>query len=149
MRYTVYDAQAKKVTLQKEIEYLHSYIALQKLRFGNEVKIDCSIMLDKEENAYTIEPMLLIPFIENAFKHGAGNSEQSWINIKVSVINATMTFEICNSHENTLAASKDEASGIGISNVKSRLNLLYKGKYNVAINDKNNIFHVILTLMLT
>jgi two-component system LytT family sensor kinase len=149
MRYTVYDAQGKKATLQKEIEYLNSYIELQKLRFGNDVKIDCSIKLDKEENDYTIEPMLLIPFVENAFKHGAGYSEQPWINISLFVKEGTMTFEVCNNYEHTSITGKDENSGIGISNVKSRLNLLYKGKYNLIINDKNNVFHIILTVILT
>ena len=148
MRYTVYDTQGKKVVLQKEIEYLHSYIALQKLRFGNEVKIDCSIVLGNEGNAYTIEPMLLIPFIENAFKHGAVFNEQPGISIKLSVVNGTMTFEVSNSYEHTSLDSKDEASGIGISNVKSRLNLLYKGKYNLVIHDGNNIFRIILILKL-
>ncbi len=148
MRYSVYDAQGKKATLQKEIEYLNGYLELQKLRFGNDVKIDCSIKVGEEENAYTIEPMLLIPFVENAFKLGAGYNEQPWINIKLSMVNGTMTFEVSNSYEHTSVTSKDENSGIGISNVKSRLNLLYKGKYNLVINDKNNIFHIILTLIL-
>jgi len=119
----------------------------QKLRFGNEVKIDCSIKLDKDENSYTIEPMLLIPFVENAFKHGAGYSEQPWINIKLSVKGGTMTFEVCNNYEHTSVTGKDENSGIGISNVKSRLNLLYKGNYTLIINDNNNTFHIILTLI--
>ena len=146
MRYSVYDAQGKKAILQKEITYLNSYIELQKLRFGNDVKIECSIELDKKENSYTIEPMLLIPFVENAFKYVAGYKEQPWINIKLSVKGGTMTFEVINSYEHTTATGKDENSGIGISNVKSRLNLLYKDNYNLIINDKNNMFHIILTL---
>lgn len=149
MRYTVYDAQGKKVTLQKEIEYLHSYIALQKLRFGNEVKIDCAINISEEEHAYTIEPMLLIPFVENAFKHGAGYNEQQWIYITLSIVKGTMTFEVSNGYEPTSVTGKEEDSGIGISNVKSRLQLLYKGRYSLVINDKNNIFQIILTLVLT
>jgi two-component system LytT family sensor kinase len=149
MRYTVYDAQGKKVTLQKEVEYLNSYIALQRLRFGNQVKIDCAVNLSEETKEHTIEPMLLIPFVENAFKHGAGYSEQPWIDIKLSVKEGTMAFEVSNNYEHTVITSKDATSGVGISNVKSRLNLLYKNKYNLIMNDKNNIFQIILTLILT
>ena len=149
MRYTIYDVQNKKVVLHKEIEYVNSYVALQKLRFGNEVKIDCTVELSEEEKEYTIEPMLLIPFVENAFKHGAAYSEQPWIDIRLSVKEDTLIFEVRNNYEDASITSKEATSGIGISNVKSRLNLLYKGKYNLTLNDKNNIFHIILTLTLT
>lgn len=146
MRYTVYDAKDKKVSLQREIEYLGSYIALQKLRFGNEVKFDYSP--DLSENDFPIEPMLLIPFVENAFKHGTDYSEQSRIDITLSLTGATMTFEVSNRYEPSAPAGKDGSVGIGISNVRSRLQLLYENKHNLVIIDKNNIFHVILTLIL-
>ncbi|PSR57160.1 sensor histidine kinase [Adhaeribacter arboris] len=147
MRYSVYEAPGKNTTLQKEIEYLNSYIQLQKLRFGKEVKMDYSFNLSEEENAYTIEPMLLIPFVENAFKHGIGYNKPSWIDIRLSVNEGKMTFAVSNSFEPTPAADKEENSNIGISNVKSRLNLLYKDKHTLLINDQNNTFHIILTLL--
>jgi len=148
MRYMLYDAQGKKVGLLKEIEYLNSYIELQKLRFGNDVEVDCYIELDTQDDLYTIEPMLLIPFVENAFKHGAGFMNDPWIGISVSVRGGLMVFEVQNKFDRELDTSKDESSGIGLSNVKSRLALLYKGLYTLKITEDNNVFYIILTLQL-
>ena len=148
MRYMLYDAQGKKVAFQKEIEYLSSYIELQKLRFGNDVQINSSIELDNDDNLYTIEPMLLIPFVENAFKHGVGYNEQPQIDIGLSVSGGLMIFDVQNKFEDELPANKDENSGIGLSNVRSRLNLLYKNSYTLTIDNKNNLFHVTLILKL-
>lgn len=148
MRYMLYDAQGKKVALLKEIEYLNSYIELQKLRFGNDVQVDCYIELDTQDDLYTIEPMLLIPFVENAFKHGTGFIGDPWIGISISVRNGLMIFEVQNKFDGELDTSKDESSGIGLSNVKSRLALLYKGLYTLKITEDKNVFHIILTLQL-
>lgn len=148
MRYMLYDAQGKKVALQKEIEYLSSYIELQKLRFGNDVLVNSRIELDDEGDQYTIEPMLLIPFVENAFKHGVGYNEQPQIDIELSVYKGLMIFEVRNKFEPEPVDSKDENSGIGLSNVQSRLNLLYHNRYTLVINDQNNLFHITLTLKL-
>ncbi len=146
MRYMLYDIQGKKVELSKEVEYLNSYIQLQKLRFGNDVLVDCKVELDKADNCYTLEPMLLIPFVENAFKHGTNHPTQPWITIHLSVKNGTMLFKVCNSYEPLLADSKDENAGIGLSNVKERLDLLYKGNYTLTITNSNNTFQTALTL---
>ena len=148
MRYMLYDAQGKKMALQTEIEYLGSYIELQKLRFGNDVQVNSRIELDDEGDEYTIEPMLLIPFVENAFKHGVGYNEQPQIDIELSVNKGVMIFEVRNKFEHEPAASKDESSGIGLFNVRSRLNLLYHNGYTLVINDQNNLFHITLTLKL-
>ena len=92
IRYMLYDTQGQKVELKKEINYLNSYIALQKLRFSNDVKVDCAMELDEEDISYTIEPMLLIPFVENAFKHGTGYLEHPYIYIKLSVKQGSLVF---------------------------------------------------------
>ncbi|SEV87593.1 Histidine kinase [Chitinophaga sp. YR573] len=138
MRYMLYDTQGKKVPLTKEIEYLQSYIELQKLRFGSEIVINTVIELEEE----AIEPMLLIPFVENAFKHGVAQ-----INIQLSVKNGQLTFNVTNRFDRE--NEKDENSGIGLTNVKSRLELLYKDKHTLLIREDDNLFHVTLTLMLT
>lgn len=145
MRYMLYDTQQQKVALQKEIEYLNSYVELQKLRFGNDVKIEYET--DIREVAYDIEPMLLIPFVENAFKHGTGSAETPWISIRLTVNEGVMVLEVKNRFEDQ--ASKDDSSGIGLHNAKARLNMLYKGKHRLEINDRNKVFHVTLTLYLT
>ncbi|HMH24943.1 MAG TPA: sensor histidine kinase, partial [Puia sp.] len=111
MRYMLYDAQGKKVELYKEIEYLNSYVKLQKLRFGNEVQIDSCIETDDEDGHYPIEPMLLIPFVENAFKHGVGYSGGPRIEISLSVKEGWMSFEVRNKFDDGVGA--DDRSGEG------------------------------------
>jgi LytS/YehU family sensor histidine kinase len=149
MRYMLYETLEKKVALGKEVEYLNSYIALQKLRFGGSVAIDCTIKLNKDDEHHTIEPMLLIPFVENAFKHGTGYIEHPHISVKLLVDHELLVFEVLNSFDAAHDVNKDESSGIGLSNVKARLNMLYKDNYSLNINDSNNLFHISLTLKLT
>jgi sensor histidine kinase YesM len=148
MRYMLYDAQAKKVKLQKEIEYLESYIALQKLRFSNDVIIDWDVNIEPETNLVLIEPMLLIPFVENAFKHGMGFTEHTQITIRLSVVNSLLLFEVKNKFDKTQNSSEGENSGIGLQNVKSRLDLLYKDNYSLVVDDTGNYFHITLHLKL-
>jgi sensor histidine kinase YesM len=142
MRYMLYDTQGKKVPLQKEIDYLNSYISLQQLRFGNEPEISCRIGAVPE--GYEIEPMLLIPFVENAFKHGSG-----FIDISLDVKDGWMTFEVVNKFQDETTASKDGSSGIGLENVETRLRLLYRHRHTLALRNENNLFHITLTLKLT
>ncbi len=147
MRYMLYDA-SKRISLQQEVEYLESYIALQKLRFGREVKIVFNIEISLEEKSYNIEPMLLIPFVENAFKHGTGYADQPFINIKLSAKNGILVFQVMNKYEEGTSVSKDETSGIGLNNVRSRLTLLYPQRHELVIEKGNNLFNVNLTLQL-
>jgi len=148
LRYMLYDTAGKRVRLQAEIEYLDNYLDLQRLRFEDDLDIDSRTEIGEEELSYVIEPMLLIPFVENAFKHGLGYSGRPGIFIRLSVAEDTLTFEVKNKFEAEPADNKDESSGIGLENVRSRLNLLYRNKYTLSINDANNVFHIILTLKL-
>lgn len=146
MRYMLYDTQGKKVALQKEIAYLNSYIALQKLRFGSDVDVDLHIAANTE--GLQIEPMLLIPFVENAFKHGTGSAGPNTMAVHLSVSNGVMTYEVSNPYTDEPGASKDDSSGIGLANVQTRLELLYRNKYTLHIRKDNNLFHITLTLKL-
>lgn len=92
--------------------------------------------------------MLLIPFVENAFKHGTGHIEQPHIAVKLLVDSELLVFEVLNSFDAAHDISKDESSGIGLSNVKARLNMLYKDNYSLNINNGNNLFNISLTLKL-
>jgi hypothetical protein len=148
MRYMLYDTQGKKVALGKEVSYLNNYIELQKLRFGNDVEIKYEVDPGIEKGDYTIEPMLLIPFVENAFKHGVAHQGHPKISISTSVKNDVLLFQVENQIDDQPNSSKDENSGIGLANVKSRLDLLYKGEHNLKIKTENNLFHITLTLML-
>jgi hypothetical protein len=147
MRYMLYDA-GKKISLQQEVEYLESYIALQKLRFGRDVKIVFNIELSHEVTNYSIEPMLLIPFVENAFKHGTGYEDQPVIDIHLTAREGILIFQVKNKFDRVTDTSKDDNSGIGLSNVRSRLALLYPGRHDLVIYTDGNLFNINLTLKL-
>jgi len=147
MRYMLYDA-GKKISLQQEVEYLESYVALQTLRFGDDVKIAFDISLSNEETNYSIEPMLLIPFVENAFKHGAGYVDQPAIDISLTAKQGVLVFRVKNKFDQETDTSKDKTSGIGLSNVRSRLKLLYPGRHDLVIHAEKNLFSIDLTLKL-
>jgi two-component system, LytTR family, sensor kinase len=147
MRYMLYDA-GKKISLQQELEYLQSYIALQKLRFGDDVKIVFNAGLPEDETTHSIEPMLLIPFVENAFKHGTGAAGQPTIDIDLAVTEGVLVFQVKNKFDRETEAGRDESSGIGLSNVRSRLTLLYPGRHDLAILTDRNVFSIHLTLKL-
>ena len=94
LRYMLYETDEEKVSLQKEIEYLQSYIDLQQQRFGKNVQINACI--NETDGNYSIEPMLLIPFVENAFKHGTGMIENAFIDIKLKAKNGMLNCTITN-----------------------------------------------------
>jgi two-component system, LytTR family, sensor kinase len=140
----LYEADEDKVPLEKEIEYLQSYIDLQQQRFGKNVQIN--VALQNPDNNYEIEPMLLIPFVENAFKHGTGLIEGAMINVQLRVENNALYFMVKNKYDPASIEVKDKTSGIGLVNVKRRLNLLYGNKHNLLITQKDNWFSVSLQL---
>lgn len=144
MRYMLYDSDAKKVPLSQEIEYLKSYIELQKIRFSDNVDID--IDLQGGTKAFSIEPMLLIPFIENAFKHGVVLVKHPFIEIQLKVDGDVLYFSVENKYSEEPHQSKDKDSGIGLANIKTRLELLYPGMHTLSICDNNGIFKVELKL---
>ena len=148
MRYMLYDTQGKKVALSTEIRYLNSYIELQRLRFGNDVWIDSRIDPGPQGEQFTIEPMLLIPFVENAFKHGVGTPEQPKIGICLAVTDGWMSFEVSNTYDGTVTAGTEEHSGLGLNNVRTRLELLYPKNHTLSIRKEGNWFHILLTLQL-
>lgn len=147
MRYMLYESDEKKVLLSKEIEYLKSYIELQKLRFGHDVLIESNIDLSENNTQQNIEPMLLIPFVENAFKHGMG-VEEPFIKINLIIDNGGLEFDVKNKFGEDVKESKDMNSGIGLQNVQSRLMLLYPKEHTLILEKENNLFHAHLTLQL-
>ena len=146
MRYMLYEADEEKVALDKETEYLQSYIDLQQQRFGKNVQL--CVSLDAVDDNYEIEPMLLIPFVENAFKHGTGIIENAQINIRLKAEKNLLHFSVQNKYDPKSIELKDKTSGIGLTNVKRRLNLLYGNKHNLIITQKDNWFNVSLQLNL-
>jgi hypothetical protein len=149
MRFMLQENMQEKISLAREVEYLNNYISLQKLRTdpNPNIKIDTNI----EEQVHTIQiaPMLLIPFVENAFKHGISFREQSYIKISLEFVHNTLYLDVANSkHIKPENDPEKGKSGIGLNNVKQRLQLLYKGKHELLIRETAKDFFVHLTLQL-
>jgi two-component system, LytTR family, sensor kinase len=145
LRYMLYETDEEKVSLQKEIEYLQSYIDLQKQRFADNVMINVS--LDNVDGQQQIHPMLLIPFVENAFKHGTGMFIPE-IAIKLKSDDRKLFFEVSNRFSENGNEVKDKSSGIGLANVRRRLNLLYGNNQHLEIIKENKRFTVKLEILL-
>jgi two-component system, LytTR family, sensor kinase len=141
MQYMLIEPENDRVNVMQEVDYLKNYIELQKLRFESEVKIkfECD---ETGLQQYEIAPMLLIPFVENAFKHGVGMIENPEISIRFFVIDSQLDFKVRNNFNNETQEQKDNSSGIGLLNVRKRLNLLYPGKYNLEIFTEGN-WHIV------
>lgn len=146
MQYMLYETDEEKVTLKTEAEYLQSYIDLQKQRFGRKVKVNVETDIS-DENTF-IEPMLLIPFVENAFKHGVGMIENPEINIKLAATGRSLDFTVQNKFADKSVEVKDKTSGIGLPNVTRRLNLLYPMQHDLMITKNDNWFSASLKLNL-
>ncbi len=146
LRYQLYECNGDKIPIEKEIAYLKDYVALQRLRVSNntEVQFECGV----DVKNFSIEPLLLIPFVENSFKHLShfDKEKQNEVRIAISRNNGSMQFSVYNTTELNHDAKKQ--GGIGLDNVKKRLNLLYPGKHNFAITEKKDWFGVDLTLSL-
>jgi two-component system, LytTR family, sensor histidine kinase AlgZ len=145
MRYMIYDSNHPKVSLNKEIAYMENYISLEKLRLNNEVPINVKIIGNTE--GVQIVPLILITFLENAFKHGiSNNAKNAWINITLEVSGNACVYTV----ENSKLADNDEKtkekSGIGLQNVQRRLELSYPNQYDLEV--ENNAEHYLVNLNL-
>lgn len=145
LRYMLYETQ-HRVTMAKEIEYLQNYILLQQQRFGNTVKVNTSF--DTKNDHLEIEPMLLIPFVENAFKHGTTLIENPVIDIALKYKENQIVFTVKNQYNKNTSEVKDATSGIGLENVKRRLQLLYPSSHTLQIDKKDAYFEVCLKINL-
>ena len=146
MRYMLYETDEDKVSLEKEMDYLQSYIDLQQQRFGKKVQIN--VQLCPPDTHYDIEPMLLIPFVENAFKHGTGLIENPEICIKMTAEKNVLSFKASNKYDPASTEIKDKASGIGLVNVQRRLQLLHPHNHQLHISRDQGMFTVLLTINL-
>jgi hypothetical protein len=144
MRYLLYDSEQGVSQLSSEIDFMNNYIALMRLRMSDKVKLQVDFP-SKYENA-AIPPLLFIPFIENAFKHGISYREKSYIDIGMEIGKEWLTFTCRNSIVRPIEEIGTERSGIGLDNVSKRLNLLYPGMHELTIDKSNAAFHVILKI---
>ncbi|MDB5135135.1 MAG: histidine kinase [Mucilaginibacter sp.] len=143
MRYMLYESNDNKVDLSKELQYLQNYIDLQKIRFGNKAFVDFKIM--GEVGDQKIVPLLLIAFIENAFKHGVANDPLTPIRLLINLDGTKLHFYMENKKH---MHNRDNEGGIGLNNVKRRLDLLYPGKYSLTIQDEPDTYTCELSIVL-
>jgi LytS/YehU family sensor histidine kinase len=144
MRYMIYDCNAQRVPLQKEIEYLQNYIELNQLKSHRKLNLKLEVAGDMHD--LKIAPLLLINFVENGIKHGDINvNDRGFITIRLTIDQAKVTFEMKNSYRE-LHHGKPLHKGIGIENVKHRLALLYPHKHRLRIDKTENVFTVELVL---
>lgn len=144
MRYMLYESNDKQVPLEKEVEYLKNYVDLQKIRFEEDV--DIRLNIQGAPGPQLIEPMLMIPFVENAFKHGVGIVTNPIIDIQLSISEKSLSFAVKNKVSGEASEDKDSASGIGLRNVQRRLELLYPGRHELKISKDGEWFSVSMTL---
>jgi two-component system, LytTR family, sensor kinase len=143
LRYVLYEANSDRVNLAKEIEYLKSYIELQKLRTAEKDFVEFTVKGDV--SSAEIAPMLLIPFIENAFKHGTKKNMSPGIKIEI-VVDDFISFRISNHINPNQSVNKDKIGGVGLNNVVRRLDLLYPGRHLIEIYQHEDLFRVELSL---
>ena len=140
LRYQLYEANGERIPVEKEINYLRDYVDLQRLRKDENYSV--SFFCTPEVKGFSIEPLLLIPFVENAFKHISNRPGQmNYIKLHMSRKDGLFQFTIENSKENNVL-NKVQNGGIGLTNVKRRLELLYPGKYELEIKETADVYKV-------
>ena len=139
LRYILYEGNQQQVVLSKELKMITDYIELEKLRYGNKLEVTVDLP-PTDTNAYSIAPLLLLPFVENCFKHGASNMlEHPWVSLHVSIRNDILHMKLLNGKSQ---ANESHATGIGLKNVQERLGLLYPGKHELQIMEEPDVFIV-------
>lgn len=144
LRFTLYGSESKKVKLEREVEYIVNFIEFQKLKMDSEpnIKLDTSNC----NGEMMIEPMLLIPFIENSFKHGnIENVKKGWLQVEVKTLGPMLIFQVRNSLP-SIAINKDVVGGIGVENVRKRLDILYPGRYELNIDISDSAYSVFMKI---
>ncbi len=147
MRYMIHDSQVDRIGLDKEIEQINRLIELQKLRFSEEDKIDIDFTIEGRTKAVLIPPMLMIPFVENAFKHGISLKAPSFIHIRLKAEPEALQLSIKNSCHDVPSRKNGFNSGIGLQNVKRRLELLYPDSHELTARKSGDAYEVTLVLV--
>lgn len=149
MRFMLHENMQEKIGLSREIDYLNNYISLQRLRTDGNQSLQVETYIERSETLLQIAPMLLIPFVENAFKHGISFREPSHIKVTLEVRDNTLYFDVYNSkHARPEHDPEKDSNGIGLSNVRQRLQLLYPQKHDLMVRETAKDYFVHLTLQL-
>lgn len=148
MRYMLYECNERRVPLTKEINYIKNYLALEELRQGKKVEIRFNLIGNPDD--ITIAPLMFTPFLENSFKHGLNHSiSEGYVDINMEITEDQVHFIVENSKPETIPQSDSRPSGgIGLANVKRRLNLIYPDQYQLEIKDMPLTYRIELTILL-
>ena len=147
LEYSLYSGREAEVELQEELKQLGGYMDLEKIRYGKRLIIKTEISDNTE--GFLIAPLLLLPFLENSFKHGASNDiESPFIELKVHMNDNRLHFYVRNSYRNETGKTNKYKEGIGLKNVRRRLELLYPAKHELEIRQQENVFEVNLIMEL-
>ncbi|WP_186756721.1 sensor histidine kinase [Echinicola salinicaeni] len=150
MRFMLHENTQDSIPLNREIDYLINYVDLQELRIQEQENIEILFSRNEDHCKGSIAPMLLIPFIENAFKHGISLQKKSWVKINMRCLEGSLHLDINNSiHRKSTEDPEHSPSGIGLQNVKQRLKLLYPDKHELVIRENDLEYFVHLSIQLT
>src|SRR5687768_10128330 len=139
MSYMLYDSNQNEVSLKKELHYIENYISLEKLRY--ESRLDISVNVYSDLDGIMIAPLMILPFIENCFKHGVSKQiTHSWIRIDISTNDNMLDIKIENSKNPDEVNNKKPISGIGLQNVRKRLELIYPNRYHLDVFDEEESY---------
>ncbi|MGN7723528.1 sensor histidine kinase [Chitinophaga sp. 22620] len=147
MSYMLYDSRADSISLDKEITHIRNYVELEKLRYSQPLEVSFNVSGDV--SGRRIAPLLLIPFVENAFKHGVSNETNAvWVTIDVKVKDGMLSVKVENSHTDSILqpAAPAEKNGIGLQNVVRRLHLLYPGTHTLELKKEPGRYTVDLKI---
>lgn len=144
MRYIIYEGQKDVVPLAREIQFLEDFVALETIRHEDDVSV--SFTIQGNADYLLIPPLLFMPLLENAFKHGFYGNKNGWIEAAMLIENNEICFEIKNSYNDN---SNTNQSGIGLENLRKRLALLYPGKHELLIQKEVRKFEINLTLRIS
>jgi LytS/YehU family sensor histidine kinase len=147
LNYMLYDCKGEKVRLEKEIEIMKNYIDLERERYGNRIEISWNVEGNISDKF--ISPLLMLPFLENAFKHGISEQiEKPWLSVDISVKSDILRCKIVNG-KNEFVPYVSNGNGIGINNVKKRLAFMYPENHELKMHDEGNFFVVSLQVKLS
>lgn len=150
MRFMLHENMQEKIGLSREIDYLNNYISLQRLRTDGNAAFQVETHIERPDTVLQIAPMLLIPFVENAFKHGISFREPSHIKVTLEIRDNTLYFDVYNSkHARPEHDPEKDSNGVGLSNVQQRLQLLYPQQHELVVRETVKDFFVHLTLLLS
>jgi two-component system LytT family sensor kinase len=141
MRYVIYESNGDYVSLEKDINYVENYIALQLQRLSPDISGNIKYQIKGDWQGYQIAPMILISFVENVFKHGIRLDEKSRIEINLTLQSGLLILETKNTLKNKGINVDNSSSGIGLDNVKKRLQIIYPNRHKLEIETVNGIYH--------